>query len=227
MTMWPGAPPPPPPPHSLQGPHPCIITCKNVTISLEQASRLILRTVTYSPVGLYLAKFTVIKSSNPLPERKEEWLTQNQPPRSVYSKERGTPFQQESLVTKLTAGTFILDISWFVHHSFSDNHCSSLWPPGNNFPYLAQETHRSPLSPWTLPDGWGHCSGNVSMSLGVTYDGEQLITPALWKKAAHHLWFGERCYGLWARLIGPNSLWFSYKKRHKFLLCRPASTSKA
>ena len=48
-----------------------LITCKNVTISLEQASRLILRTVTYSPVGLYLARFTVIRSSNPLPKRKE------------------------------------------------------------------------------------------------------------------------------------------------------------
>lgn len=57
---------------TLQGSHSHFITCKNVTISLEQASRLILRTVTYSPVGLYLAKFTVIKSSNPLPKRKDK-----------------------------------------------------------------------------------------------------------------------------------------------------------
>lgn len=57
---------------TLQVPHSRFITCKNVTISLEQASRLTLRTVTYSPVGLYLARFTVIRSSNPLPKRKEE-----------------------------------------------------------------------------------------------------------------------------------------------------------
>lgn len=54
------------------------ITCKNVTISLEQASRLILRTVTYSPVGLYLARFTVIRSSNPFPKIKREYHKQEQ-----------------------------------------------------------------------------------------------------------------------------------------------------
>jgi len=46
------------------------VTCKNVTISLVQASRLTLLTVTYSPEGLYLARFTTIKSSKPLPEIK-------------------------------------------------------------------------------------------------------------------------------------------------------------
>lgn len=45
------------------------ITCKNVTISFVQASKFTLLTVTYSPVGLYLARFTTIKSSKPLPER--------------------------------------------------------------------------------------------------------------------------------------------------------------
>lgn len=45
------------------------VTCKNVTISFVQASKFTLLTVTYSPVGLYLARFTTIKSSKPLPER--------------------------------------------------------------------------------------------------------------------------------------------------------------
>lgn len=38
----------------------------------------------------------------------------------------------------------------------------------------------------------------VGMQLcpGVTYDGEQLVTPALRQEAAHDLWFGEGCYGL-------------------------------
>lgn len=58
--------------------HSHFITCKNVTISLEQASRLTLRTVTYSPVGLYLARFTVIRSSNPLPKREQKCHKQGQ-----------------------------------------------------------------------------------------------------------------------------------------------------
>lgn len=41
-----------------------------MTISFVQASKFTLLTVTYSPVGLYLARFTTIKSSKPLPERK-------------------------------------------------------------------------------------------------------------------------------------------------------------
>lgn len=109
---------------TLQVSHSRLITCKNVTISLEQASRLILRTVTYSPTGLYLARFTVIRSSNPLPKRKEKCHKQGQEQHKFSSSLKRLDFKRKFKL-KLS---FLLFLDFFPISSFSANYSNWLWP---------------------------------------------------------------------------------------------------